>query len=69
MKNKQLIKKLITPIVTEKRPYSQRFGLSAYISRGAFTDTLEFLEKRDVTGDTAVFILANLQVLGRGGEA
>lgn len=68
-KNKQLTKKSISSIIAEKRPHSQGFGLSTHISRGALTDALEFLEKCGVAGDAALFVLANLQVLGSGGDA
>lgn len=38
--------------------------LSYYINRRRFTDSLELLEKRGITGDTARFIIANLQSIG-----
>ena len=39
--------------------------ISSYISNGALTNALEFLEKRGITGDVALFLVANLQVMGR----
>jgi hypothetical protein len=39
--------------------------ISNYISSGALTNALEFLEKRGITGDVALFLVANLQLLGR----
>lgn len=37
--------------------------LSNYIADGSLTEGLELLQKRGITGDLAIFILANLQSL------
>jgi len=49
--------------VTPQNQASRISELSNYISRRHLTDALEVLEKSSVTGDLAIFMLANLQSL------
>jgi hypothetical protein len=38
--------------------------ISRYISSGCFTHAIDLLEKRGITGDVAIFIIATLQAIG-----
>jgi hypothetical protein len=59
------MKTKIKTIVPRNTTSNQVFlELPKYIRDRSLTDALEFLEKRGVTGDLAVFMLANLQKLG-----
>ena len=66
-KSEQLTEKLINVIVADNHPYSQgRATISALfdcVRDRQLTSALVLLEKRGLTGDTALFLIANLQDL------
>lgn len=59
-----LAKNSITRILAQSPTKNQVVSeLSSYITSGALTNALEFLEKYGITGDVALFIVASLQSL------
>lgn len=58
---------LITRIVPQSTAENQVISeISHYIDGGSFTEAVHLVEQCGVTGDVALFIVATLQVMGRG---
>jgi hypothetical protein len=60
------VKEAISSIVPQIQSPNQAARLKKYVRDRSLTTALDFLEKRNISGDVAIFILANLQSLEVG---
>jgi hypothetical protein len=56
-------KKLTTPILHQLHGVSQVFRLKKLITQRNLTESLDLLEKSGVSGDFALFVIQNIQLM------